>query len=42
MIGMRNVMIHEYDDVDIDIVWETLVNDLPSLIQALENAIKSL
>lgn len=35
MIGMRNMMIHEYDGVDLDIVWETVETDLPALIQAI-------
>jgi len=37
MIGMRNIMIHDYDDVDIVIVWETVQNDIPSLISALKS-----
>jgi uncharacterized protein with HEPN domain len=37
MVGMRNVMIHDYDDVDMVIVWETVQNDLPPLMSALEN-----
>lgn len=37
MIGMRNIMIHDYDDVDINIVWETVQNDLPLLISVLKN-----
>jgi uncharacterized protein with HEPN domain len=36
MIAMRNVMIHEYDDVDFTVVWETVKNNLPSLIESLE------
>jgi uncharacterized protein with HEPN domain len=36
MINMRNVMIHEYDDVDLVIVWETIKNDLSPLIDTLE------
>ncbi len=36
MVGMRNIMIHEYDDVDLVIVWETVNNDLPPLIDELE------
>jgi uncharacterized protein with HEPN domain len=39
MVGMRNVMIHDYDGVDMVIVWETVQNDLPSLISALESII---
>ena len=37
MKGMRNRLIHHYDDVDIDIVWETIVRDIPSLIEFLES-----
>ena len=36
MAGMRNLMIHDYDDVDLEIVWDTVQNDLPRLIAALE------
>jgi uncharacterized protein with HEPN domain len=36
MAGMRNLMIHDYDDVDLDIVWDTLQHDLPHLITVLE------
>ncbi len=42
MVGMRNVIIHEYDDVDLVIVWETVHNDLPPLIDALEKILQSL
>ena len=41
MIGMRNVIIHEYDDVDLFIVWETVHNDLPSLIDSLEKILET-
>lgn len=33
--GMRNILIHDYDDVDLDIVWETAQRDVPQLIGAL-------
>jgi len=36
MIGMRNFMIHKYDDVDMVIVWDTVRHDLPVLITRLE------
>lgn len=36
MIGMRNLLIHEYDDVDLSIVWDTVRIDLPALINAIE------
>ncbi|HZF02553.1 MAG TPA: DUF86 domain-containing protein [Methylomirabilota bacterium] len=34
--AMRNILIHDYDDVDLDIVWETAQRDLPKLISHLE------
>jgi uncharacterized protein with HEPN domain len=36
MIGMRNLMIHDYDDVDLSIVWQTVKQDLPRLVVLLE------
>ena len=36
IIGMRNILIHDYDDVDPKRVWETVQKDLPALISQLE------
>lgn len=36
MVGMRNVMIHEYDDVDLVVVWDTVRDDLPGIVSTLE------
>ena len=36
---MRNLLIHEYDDVDLSIVWDTIQNDLPPLITTLEKIV---
>jgi uncharacterized protein with HEPN domain len=41
MVSMRNIMIHEYDDIDLTIVWDTVQNDLPPLIASLEPLIPS-
>lgn len=38
MIGMRNVVVHDYADVDLGLVWKTVRGDLPGLIRRL-NAI---
>jgi uncharacterized protein with HEPN domain len=40
-IAVRNRLIHGYEDVDLDIVWQTVEEDLPQLIASLEKAIKS-
>ena len=39
MTGMRNIMIHEYDDVDMVIVWQTVKRDISSLISMIEKII---
>jgi uncharacterized protein with HEPN domain len=33
---MRNVLVHRYDDVDVDVVWRTVTSDLAPLIAELE------
>lgn len=39
IIGMRNVLIHGYVSIDLDIVWQTVSDDLPPLIAELEKLI---
>jgi uncharacterized protein with HEPN domain len=41
IIGMRNRLIHSYDFVDFNILWQTIIEDLPPLIAALENILSS-
>ncbi len=36
MVGMRDRLIHAYFDVNLDVVWETVTEDLPPLIAKLE------
>ena len=35
LTGMRNILIHDYDDVDLDVVWDTVQKDVPVLITRL-------
>jgi len=35
MIGMRNVVVHDYADVDLALVWKTVREDLPGLVERL-------
>ncbi len=37
--GMRNRLVHEYDEVDLDIIWDTVVKSLPTLIVELEKTV---
>ena len=34
--GMRNLHAHDYENVDLEIVWNTLLKDIPTLRQSLE------
>lgn len=36
MRGMRNIIAHDYGEVDLDQVWQTAEADLPAVIEALE------
>jgi uncharacterized protein with HEPN domain len=36
---MRNRLIHAYFDVDLDILWTTVSDDLPPLLRVLQSAI---
>ena len=36
IVGLRNRLIHGYDNVDFDILWEIVTHDLPPLITELE------
>ncbi|WP_414625153.1 DUF86 domain-containing protein [Calothrix sp. CCY 0018] len=42
IVGMRNRIIHAYFDVDLDIIWQVVTQDLGSLLIEVEEAIKDL
>lgn len=39
MTSMRNRLIHAYFDVDLEVVWTTVTEDLPALLPALDAAL---
>jgi uncharacterized protein with HEPN domain len=39
IIGLRNRLIHGYDSVDMDILWNIITKDMPPLIHTLEKII---
>jgi uncharacterized protein with HEPN domain len=41
IIGLRNRLIHGYDSVDFDILWQIVMEDLPPLIAALEKTLEA-
>ena len=40
MVGARNRLIHGYDNVDFDILWAIINQDLPILIKQLQGILK--
>ena len=36
IVSLRNRLIHGYDEVDFDILWQIVTHDLPLLVEALE------
>jgi uncharacterized protein with HEPN domain len=40
MVGMRDRLIHGYYDVDLDVVWETVAENLPGLIVQLKDILQ--
>ena len=39
IVGMRNRIVHAYFQIQLDYVWDTLVNDPPALLTAVEQEI---
>lgn len=42
IVGMRNIIAHEYGRVDLDQIWRTAHRDMPPLVSALERIVASL
>ncbi|MEZ2238708.1 DUF86 domain-containing protein [Microcoleus sp.] len=39
--GMRDMLIHKYDQVDFDVIWDVVQNKLPELLTQLEPILPS-
>ena len=42
MIGMRNVLVHIYFGIDLDLVWQAVEQSVPRLKQQVETILQSL
>jgi len=40
IVGMRNRLVHGYDQVDLDVLWDTIEYDLPPLIVELDRILE--
>jgi uncharacterized protein with HEPN domain len=38
IVSLRNRLIHGYDTIDLEILWQIVKNDMPSLVAQLEAA----
>lgn len=38
--GMRNVLVHDYFGIHAELVWDTVINDLPNLKTKIEHILK--
>jgi uncharacterized protein with HEPN domain len=41
VVGLRNRLIHGYDSVDFDILWQIVTHDLPPLIATVEETLST-
>ena len=42
MVGMRDKVVHDYFSIDLEILWDTVQQDLPSLKTVVEKLLKQL
>jgi uncharacterized protein with HEPN domain len=41
IVGMRHKVVHDYMDVDEDVVWRTAIEEIPRLVSALGPLVRS-
>jgi len=41
IIGMRNILAHQYDKVDSEVVWDVVHRDIPELLDLLRSLLST-
>ena len=41
IVGMRNRLVHGYDQLDLDVLWDATVSKVPQLLTQVESLLKS-
>lgn len=41
IIGMRNILVHVYFDIDLEVIWKTVQQDIPLLISQISDELSS-
>ena len=39
-MGMRNRIVHDYDGIYLDVVWETITEDIPKLLASINEILE--
>jgi uncharacterized protein with HEPN domain len=42
IIGMRNILVHDYFEIDTDLVWDAATRDIPALRAAIEDLLEAI
>lgn len=42
MVGLRNVVVHDYDAVDLEVIWALSEVELPRLVSELQAILRGL
>jgi uncharacterized protein with HEPN domain len=42
IIGLRNIIVHDYSDVNLETIWDVVENNLPDLKKAIMTILKTL
>lgn len=40
IVSIRNIIVHDYDDVDVKTIWDTAIVDLPQFLSQINNLLQ--